>query len=265
MGKPGPSASVYWFGLDRPRAHEIRVSLGEPSGSNYRPFTAQFRLSPLTKVQSMTTKAIVGRKAGMTQVWSEDNRLLPVTVIELQPVRVVQVKTVDSHGYNALQVTFGPPRRKINKPEQGHFDSAGVAAGRELLELRLEDVSEYEVGKEIPLDVFAPGDVVDVTGTSKGKGFTGVMKRHNFAGQRATHGAHLVHRMPGSIGQCATPARVFKGRKMAGHHGNQKTTQQNLTVVKVDTENGALMVKGAVPGAKNGVVTVRNAVKKVSA
>ncbi len=210
----------------------------------------------------MTVKAIVGRKAGMTQVWSEDNHLLPVTVIEVQPVRVVQIKTVERHGYNALQVTFGPARRKINKPEQGHFDSAGVEAGRELLELRLDDVSEYEVGQEISLDTFAAGDIVDVTGTSKGKGFTGVMKRHNFAGQRATHGAHLVHRMPGSIGQCATPARVFKGKKMAGHAGNQRTTQQNLTIVKVDTENGAIMVKGAVPGAKNGVVMVRNAAKK---
>lgn len=210
----------------------------------------------------MTVKAIVGRKAGMTQVWSEDNQLLPVTVIEVQPVRVVQVKTVDTHGYNALQVTFGPARRKINKPEKGHFDAAGVEAGRELLELRLDDVSGYEVGQEIPLDIFEPGDLVDVTGISKGKGFTGVMKRHNFSGQKASHGAHLIHRMPGSVGQCATPARVFKGQRMAGHHGNQRTTQQNLTVVRVDTELGALMVKGAVPGAKNGVVTVRNAVKK---
>jgi large subunit ribosomal protein L3 len=210
----------------------------------------------------MTEKAIVGRKAGMTQVWSEDNQLIPVTVIEVQPVRVVQVKTTDTHGYNALQVTFGPARRKINKPEQGHFDSAGVQAGRELVELRLDDVSEYEVGQEIALDSFAAGDMVDVTGKSKGKGFTGVMKRHNFAGQRATHGAHLVHRMPGSIGQCATPARVFKGKKMAGHAGNQTTTQQNLTIVKVDTDNGAIMVKGAVPGGKNGVVTIRNAAKK---
>ncbi len=210
----------------------------------------------------MTVKAIVGRKAGMTQVWSEDNHLLPVTVIEVQPVRVVVIKTVENDGYNALQVTFGPARRKINKPEQGHFDAAGVEAGRELLELRMEDVSGFEVGQEIPLDTFEPGDMVDVSGISKGKGFAGVMKRHNFKGQRATHGAHLVHRMPGSIGQCATPARVFKGKKMAGHMGNQKVTQQNLVVVKVDTELGALMVKGAVPGAKNGLVTVKNAVKK---
>ncbi|NNF55322.1 MAG: 50S ribosomal protein L3 [Acidimicrobiales bacterium] len=210
----------------------------------------------------MTVKAIVGRKAGMTQVWSEDNHLLPVTVIEVQPVRIVRVKTVEKDGYNALQVTFGAARRKINKPEQGHFDAAGVEAGRELLELRMDDVSGFEVGQEIPLDTFEPGDMVDVSGISKGKGFAGVMKRHNFAGQRATHGAHLVHRMPGSIGQCATPARVFKGKKMAGHMGNQKVTQQNLVVVKVDTELGALMVKGAVPGAKNGLVTVKNAVKK---
>ncbi len=198
----------------------------------------------------------------MTQVWSEDNRLIPVTVIEIQPVRIVQIRTADKDGYNALQVTFGPARRKINKPEKGHFDAAGVEAGRELLELRMSDVSSYEVGQEIPLDSFEPGDIVDVSGISKGKGFAGVMKRHNFKGQRATHGAHLVHRMPGSIGQCATPARVFKGKKMAGHMGNQKVTQQNLEVIKVDTELGALLVKGAVPGAKNGLVTIKNAVKK---
>ena len=212
----------------------------------------------------MTVKAIVGRKAGMTQVWSEDNRLLPVTVIEVQPVRVVQIKTVDSHGYNALQVTFGPARRKINKPEQGHFDKAGVEAGRELLELRLDDVSEYEVGQEISLDTFAAGDIVDVTGTSKGKGFTGVMKRHNFAGQRATHGAHLVHRMPGSIGQCATPARVFKGTKMAGRMGGEQVTVQSLKIVQADPDRNLVLVQGSVPGPKGSRVVVRNAVKKSS-
>ncbi len=211
----------------------------------------------------MTQKAIVGEKVGMTQVWDEDNKIVPVTVVKVTPCRVVQVKTADHDGYAAIQVAIGDKdAKKLSKPKAGHYAKAGVAPGRELVELRFEDVSEFEVGQELTAETFEAGDVVDAVGTSKGKGFTGVMKRHNFAGQRATHGAHLVHRMPGSIGQCATPARVFKGKKMAGHSGNQKTTQQNLTIVKVDAELGAIMVKGAVPGAKNGVVTIRNAAKK---
>jgi large subunit ribosomal protein L3 len=211
----------------------------------------------------MATKAIVGQKVGMTQVWNEENEIVPVTVVKIDTCHVVQVKTADTHGYNAIQVTVGTKDpKKLNKPEAGHFASAGVQAGRQLLELRIDDVSAYEVGQELGADVFEAGEVVDAIGTSKGQGFTGVMKRHNFKGGRATHGAHLVHRMPGSIGQCATPGRVFKGKKMAGHSGNQRTTTQNLKIVKSDSEQGFVLVKGAVPGPKGGTVIIRNAVKK---
>lgn len=214
----------------------------------------------------MTTKAIVGTKVGMTQVWNEDNVIVPVTVVSVPVCRVVQVLTTESHGYNALQITSGDVKAtKLNKPEAGHFTAAGVTPGVGLTELRLEDVSEYQVGQELTAAIFEDGEMVDVTGTSKGKGFTGVMARHNFKGQRATHGAHLVHRMPGSIGQCATPARVFKGTRMAGHHGNATVTQQNLTVVSSDADNSLMLVRGAVPGPKGGKVTISNAVKKVSA
>ncbi len=210
----------------------------------------------------MTEKAIVGEKVGMTQVWDEDSKIVPVTVVKVTPCRVVQIKTVASDGYSAIQVTFGDKEaKKLNKPEAGHFAKHGVAPGTELLELRMADVSGYEVGQEITAETFEAGDIIDVVGTSKGKGFTGVMKRHNFAGQRATHGAHLVHRMPGSIGQCATPARVFKGTKMAGRHGGERVTTQNLTVVRADTEQNLMLVKGAVPGPKGGTVIIRNAVK----
>jgi len=211
----------------------------------------------------MATKAIVGQKVGMTQVWNEDNQIVPVTVVKIDTCHVVQVKTAETHGYNAIQVTVGTKDpKKLNKPEAGHFAAAGVQAGRQLLELRIDDVSTYEVGQELNADVFEAGDVVDATGTSKGQGFTGVMKRHNFKGGRASHGAHLVHRMPGSIGQCATPGRVFKGKKMAGHSGNQRTTTQNLKIVKSDSEQGLVLVKGAVPGPKGGTVIIRNAVKR---
>lgn len=214
----------------------------------------------------MTTKAIVGTKVGMTQVWNENNVIVPVTVVSVPVCRVVQVLTTETHGYNALQITSGEVKAsKLNKPETGHFASSGVAPGAGLTEIRLQDVSEYEVGQELTAAIFEAGDSVDVTGTSKGKGFTGVMARHNFKGQRASHGAHLVHRMPGSIGQCATPARVFKGTRMAGHHGNTTVTQQNLQVVSADAENNLMLVKGAVPGPKGGKITISNAVKKVSA
>lgn len=210
----------------------------------------------------MTEKAIVGEKVGMTQVWDEDNNIVPVTVVKVTPCRVVQIKTVGTDGYSAIQVTVGDKDpKKLNKPEAGHFSKAGVAPGTELVELRMSDVSAYEVGSELTAASFKAGDVIDVVGTSKGKGFTGVMKRHNFAGQRATHGAHLVHRMPGSIGQCATPARVFKGTKMAGHHGGERVTTQNLLVVRADAEENLMLVKGAVPGPKGGTVIIRNAVK----
>ncbi len=218
----------------------------------------------------MTNKAIVGRKVGMTQIWDDENRVVPVTVLSVAPLRVVQIKHPDTDGYSALQVTFGEVKpNKLTKPAAGHFDKAGVAPGEKLLELRLDDVSEYEVGQEIRVGattedgetLFANGDKIDVTAVSRGKGFAGVMKRHNFAGQRASHGAHKVHRKPGAIGQCATPARVFKGKKMPGRMGGEKVTTQNLVVVATDSDRDLLLVRGAVPGPKGGTVVVRNAIK----
>jgi large subunit ribosomal protein L3 len=210
----------------------------------------------------MANKAIVGEKVGMTQLWDDDNRVVPVTVLKVAPLRVVQVKTPERDGYAALQVTFGErDARKLNSPERGHFDKHGVAPGRTLVELRLDDVSGYEVGQEIGVDVLAAGDLVDVTAVSKGKGFAGAMKRHNFSGQKASHGAHRIHRAPGAIGACATPSRVFKGTRMAGRMGGEKVTTLNLRVVDADAERGLLLVRGAVPGPKGGVVIVRDAVK----
>jgi large subunit ribosomal protein L3 len=213
----------------------------------------------------MARKAVVGEKVGMTQVWDDQNRVVPVTVLKVSPCRVVQVKTTATDGYAAIQVTIGErDARKLTKPEAGHFAKAGVAPGSELVELRLDDVSDYEVGQEIGADVFEAGESVDAIGTSKGKGFAGVMKRHTFKGQRATHGAHLVHRMPGSIGQCATPSRVFKGVKMAGRMGSERVTVQSLLVVQSDPEKQLMLVKGSVPGPKGSTVIIRNAVKKAS-
>jgi large subunit ribosomal protein L3 len=210
----------------------------------------------------MASKAIVGQKVGMTQVWDEHNRVVPVTVLKVAPCRIVQVKTTDSDGYSALQVTFGQKNAdKLNQPQAGHFQKAGVDPGIKLVELRLDDVSDYEVGQQISVDVLADGDLVDVTAVSKGKGFAGVMKRHGFAGQRASHGAHKVHRKPGAVGQCATPSRIFKGKKMPGRMGNAKVTTQNLEVVKADVERDLLLIKGSVPGPRGGTVVVRNAVK----
>ena len=219
-------------------------------------------LAPLTEVEPMTAKAIVGEKVGMTQVWDENNNIVPVTVVKITPNRVVQIKSPETDGYSAIQVTVGSKdAAKLSQPEAGHFAKQGVDAGDGLVELRLPDVSEFTVGQELTAETFEPGEIVDATGISKGKGFTGVMKRHNFKGQRATHGAHLVHRMPGSIGQCATPSRVFKGQRMAGPSGNQRTTTQNLKIVKADAEQNLILVKGAVPGPKGGQVVLRNAVK----
>ena len=210
----------------------------------------------------MASKAIVGEKVGMTQVWDEDNRIVPVTVLKVAPCRVVQVKTVDSDGYSALQVTYGQKDEgKLNQPAAGHFGKAGVEPGVKLVELRLDDVSEFEVGQQIGVDVLADGELIDVTAVSKGKGFAGAMKRHGFAGQRASHGAHKVHRKPGAVGQCATPARIFKGKKMPGRMGHDKVTTLNLQVVKADAERDLLLVKGSVPGPRGGTVVVRNAVK----
>ena len=210
----------------------------------------------------MANKALVGEKVGMTQVWDDANRVVPVTVLRVEPMRVVQIKTQETDGYNALQVTFGEREaRKLNKPDRGHFETAGVRPGVRLLELRLDDVSAYEVGQEINVDTLAAGELVDITGISKGKGFAGAMKRHNFSGQKASHGAHRIHRAPGSIGACATPARVFKGTRMAGRMGNEKVTTLNLRVVSADAEKNLLLVRGAVPGPKGGLVVVRDAVK----
>jgi large subunit ribosomal protein L3 len=208
----------------------------------------------------MATKAIVGEKVGMTQVWSDDNRVVPVTMVKVAPLRVVQVKTTERDGYSAVQVTFGRANR-LNKPEAGHFDKAGVEAGARVVELRLDDVSGFEVGQEIKVDVLANGERVDVTAVSKGKGNSGVMKRHGFAGLGAGHGVHRVHRAPGSIGACATPARVFKGTRMAGRLGGQRTTTLNLEVVSADVERDLLLGKGAIPGPKGGLVIIRDAVK----
>ena len=200
----------------------------------------------------MATKAIVGEKVGMTQVWDENNRVVPVTMVKVAPCRIVQIKTPETDGYSALQVTFGHrDATKLSQPKAGHFAKAGVEPGARLVELRLDDVSEYQVGQEITVDVLAQGDLVDVTAVSKGKGYAGVMKRHGFAGQRASHGAHRVHRMPGSIGACATPGRT----------GGERVTTLNLTVVEADAERDLLLVRGAVPGPKGGIVLIRNAVK----
>jgi large subunit ribosomal protein L3 len=210
----------------------------------------------------MANKAVVGEKVGMTQVWDDANRVVPVTVLRVEPMRVVQVKTTERDGYSALQVTFGDKdARKLNSPDRGHFEKAGVRAGVKVVELRLDDVSGFEVGQEISVDTLVSGELVDVTAVSKGKGFAGAMKRHNFSGQRASHGAHRVHRAPGSIGACATPARVFKGTRMAGRMGAEKVTTLNLKVVSTDAEKNLLLVKGAVPGPKGGLVVVRDAVK----
>ena len=210
----------------------------------------------------MATKAIVGEKVGMTQVWDDENRVVPVTVVRVQPCRVVQVKTVENDGYSALQITFGSrDASKLNKPAQGHYGKNGVEPGVRLVELRLDDVSGYEVGQEIRADLLEAGELIDVTAVSKGKGFAGVMKRHNFSGQKASHGTHRVHRMPGSIGACATPARVFKGTRMAGRMGNEKVTTQNLTVVQADADRDLVLVRGAIPGPRGGFVLIRNATK----
>ncbi|GLY63550.1 50S ribosomal protein L3 [Amycolatopsis taiwanensis] len=207
-------------------------------------------------------KGILGTKLGMTQVFGEDNRIVPVTVVQAGPNVVTQVRTKENDGYEAVQLAFGAvdPRR-VNKPETGHFTKAGVTPRRYLAELRTIDAASYEVGQEITADVFAAGAKVDVTGTSKGKGYAGVMKRHGFKGQGASHGNQAKHRAPGSIGGCATPGRVFKGLRMAGRMGHAKVTTQGLTVHDVRAEDGLLLIKGAVPGPKGTLVFVRTAAK----
>jgi large subunit ribosomal protein L3 len=203
-------------------------------------------------------KGILGEKLGMTQVFTDDGRALPVTVIKAGPCRVVQVKTADRDGYAAVQLSYGAARR-ASKPQAGHFAKAGTDPGRYLVELRTDE--QFEAGQELKADVFQPGDRTDVVGVSKGKGFAGPMKRHGFAGMPASHGTKRKHRGPGAIGACATPSRVFRGLKMAGQMGNQRVTVLNLEVVEADAERGLLLLRGAVPGPIGGLVMVRSSVK----
>ncbi|MFI1462641.1 50S ribosomal protein L3 [Nocardia carnea] len=216
----------------------------------------------MTDNKSRPAAGILGTKLGMTQVFDDKNRVVPVTVVKAGPNVVTQIRTVERDGYSAVQVAFGAiDPRKVNKPESGQFSKAGVTPRRHVAEIRVADVASFEVGQEISADAFEEGTYVDVTGTSKGKGFAGTMKRHGFSGQGASHGAQAVHRRPGSIGGCATPGRVFKGMRMSGRMGNDRVTTQNLSVHKVDAENGLLLIKGAIPGRKGGVVIVKSAVK----
>ena len=216
---------------------------------------------PTEKAAAMALKAIVGEKVAMSQVWVND-KIVPVTVLRVEPARIVQVKTTERDGYAALQVTYGHrDAKKLTKPEAGHFAKAGVDPGRRLVELRLESVDGFEVGQEILVDTVAAGSKVDVTAVSRGKGFAGTMKRHNFKGQGASHGNHKHHRAPGSIGACAFPGRVFKGTRMAGHMGAEQVTTLNLEVVSADPERELILVRGSIPGPRGGVVILRDAVK----
>ncbi|AVZ40067.1 MULTISPECIES: 50S ribosomal protein L3 [unclassified Dietzia] len=210
-------------------------------------------------------KGILGAKLGMTQVFDENNRVVPVTVIKAGPCVVTGIRTEQTDGYNAVQIAFGAiDPRKVTKPVSGQFAKAGVTPRRHVAEIRLDNAEQaagYELGQELGADVFSDGAFVDVTGTSKGKGFAGTMKRHGFAGQGASHGTQAVHRRPGSIGGASTPGRVFRGKKMAGRMGNERVTTMNLKVHKVDAEAGVLLIKGAIPGRNGGLVMVRSAVK----
>ena len=211
-------------------------------------------------------KGILGTKLGMTQAFDENNGVVPVPGVKAGPNRVPPLRTPEPDGYSVVQLAYGEiSPRKVNKPVTGQFTAAGVNPRRHLAELRLDDeaaAAEYEVGQELTAEIFADGNYVDVTGTSKGKGFAGTMKRHGFKGQGASHGAQAVHRRPGSIGGCSTPGRVFKGTRMSGRMGSDRTTTQNLVVHKVDAANGVLLIKGAIPGRNGGLVMVRTAVKR---
>lgn len=215
-----------------------------------------------TTVNETAVKGILGTKIGMTQVWDADNRVVPVTAVQAGPCVVTAIRTPETDGYNAVQLAFGAiDPRKVTRPEKGHFAKAGVSPRRHVAEVRTSDASEYTLGQEIAADIFEVGQIVDVTGTTKGKGFAGVMKRHGFSGQKASHGAHRIHRAPGSIGACATPARVMKGLRMAGRHGGAQQTTQNLKVQAVDAENGIILIRGAVPGPRGALVMIRTAAK----
>jgi large subunit ribosomal protein L3 len=205
---------------------------------------------------------ILGTKLGMTQVFDQANRVVPVTVVRAEPNVVTQIRTNDRDGYRAVQLAYGAvDPRKVNKPETGHFAKAGVTPRRRLVEMRTTDAEEYSVGQEITAEIFADGGLVDVTGTSKGKGFAGTIKRHGFARQGMSHGTQAVHRKPGAIGGCATPSRVFKGQRMAGRMGGVRTTTTGLRVYRVDAAENLILIKGAVPGPKGGMVLVRSAAK----
>ena len=217
----------------------------------------------MADINNRISRGLLGTKLGMTQVWDENNKLVPVTVIEIAPNVVTQVRNVETDGYLAVQIASGQiDPRKVNKPAAGHFEKAGVTPRRHVTEVRTADAADYSAGQELTVEgVFEAGQLVDVMGTSKGKGFAGVMKRHNFKGVSASHGAHRNHRKPGSIGASSTPSRVFKGMRMAGRMGGERVTVLNLKVHSVDAEKGLLLVKGAVPGARGRLVFVRNAVK----
>jgi large subunit ribosomal protein L3 len=217
----------------------------------------------MTGTFERNVKGLLGTKLGMTQLWDENNVVVPVTVIAAATNVVTQVRSPETDGYNAIQVSYGEiEARKVNKPEAGHFGKAGVTPRRHVVEIRTSDAASYSVGQELTPELFAAGDEIDVTGTSKGKGFAGTMKRHGFSGVSASHGAHRDHRKPGSIGACATPGRVFKGTRMSGRMGNDTVTTQNVTVHAVDAEKGLILLKGAVPGPKGGLVVIRSAAKK---
>ena len=208
-------------------------------------------------------KGLLGKKLGMTQAWDANNKMVPITVVEAGSNVITQIKNAETDGYTAIQVAYGAiDPRKVNKPDAGHFGKAGVTPRRFLAEIRTLDADTYEVGQEIGVEVFEVGQVIDVVGTSKGKGFAGHMKRHGFHGVGASHGAHRNHRKPGSIGATTTPGRVFKGTRMAGRMGQDRVTTLNLTIHGIDAEKGLLLIKGAVPGSKGSLVFVRNAVKK---
>jgi len=216
----------------------------------------------ISKPTVRAVKGLLGEKLGMTQVWDANNRLVPVTVIQAGPCVVTQVRG-DEDGYPAVQIAFGAiDPRKVTKPLAGHFEKAGVTPRRHVLELRTADATEYSLGQELTVETFEAGQVVDISGTTKGKGHAGVMKRHGFKGLGASHGTQRKHRSPGSIGGCATPGRVFKGMRMAGRMGGERQTTQNLSVYAVDAERGLLLIKGAVPGPRGGIVLVRTAAKK---
>ncbi|GGO90167.1 50S ribosomal protein L3 [Nocardioides phosphati] len=208
-------------------------------------------------------KGLLGTKLGMTQTWDENNKIVPLTVVSAATNVVTAVRKVETDGYNAVQVGYGEiDGRKVSKPDAGQFAKAGVTPRRHVVEIRTADAAGYAAGQELSVETFAAGDVIDVSGTSKGKGFAGVMKRHGFAGVSASHGAHRNHRKPGSIGACATPGRVFKGMRMAGRMGGDAVTTQNITVHAIDAERGLVLLKGAVPGPKGGLVVLRSAAKK---